>query len=344
MAETRAAHTLAVKAPTKQTGAPQRPIAKGFAAQTGVPPPALAAFAASELALVGSSRCTGAASLKRRLLLDSTLQRLIAPLVAEGSAVHVYASLLHNDSGVGMWKHVRKRAREDPALASVGAGELGAYLKGRIASTGACPAYGEVLRRPEDLGSLPERPRDLKKYPPWSTQTGKRLLRLWKSRERLWNATQASEVAMRRVYDLLLWVRDDSMWVAKFPSPSIFLSAPFASRSVWARSCRSFGGINDKVVVMGRSAAAPMLTLYSTFLAGDVAEPTKNSEEYMKRAARRAGLVLNYTSFDVLPEASAMIIGEPRNISVCALRLPWCGGHKLPHDFAGFCEDIAKKG
>lgn len=206
MAETRAAHMLAVKTPTKQTSAPQRPTSKGFAAQTascGVRAPG------------GGARWLVAvcwSGLKRRLLLDSMLQRLIAPLVAEGSAVHVYESLLHNDSGVGMWKHVRKRTREDPALASVGAGELGAYLKGRIASTGACLAYGEVLRRPEDLGSLPERPRDLKKYPPWSTQTGKRLLRLWKARERLWNATQASEVSMRRVYDLLLWVRDDSLW------------------------------------------------------------------------------------------------------------------------------------
>jgi len=278
---------------------------------------------------------------KSRLLLNSTLERALVPLVRDGSAVHVYVSLLFDGTDIGSWMPVRAHATEDPSIAPLSHTDLQEYIVDRISRTGACVVCAEVLDKPEPIGEVPENPGQITKYPPRATKAGQRLLRLWKSRERMWHRSLASEAQSRTKYELFFWIRDDSIWLGDVPMPSKLLATPDAPRTVWARACGGFGGLNDKSVIFGRLAAPVLMTLYSGFMHGGLPTNTSNAEQYLLGVVHAAGMVAISPSFEAQPEASAMLFGSPQNLSLCAIGHYWCGQAISTYSqFLGFCEEV----
>mmetsp|Transcript_9278 Transcript_9278/g.26668 ORF Transcript_9278/g.26668 Transcript_9278/m.26668 type:complete len:451 (-) Transcript_9278:107-1459(-) len=276
---------------------------------------------------------------RQRLILNSTLQHVVKPIVDDGFAAHLYIALILNVSGTGNWKRIRERAAEDHALATLSASQLRAHLGARTAEWGGCLVHVATKPRPITIDGVPENPGQIQQYPPVNTTTGRRLLSTWFLREMLWNRTLRRERTWHMQYLLAMWVRDDAFWMADIGSLSKLLAAPKATRSVWSRNCGSWGGINDKTVIVGRQAAGALLQLFSGFMKGGVGKPSKNAEVYLLHAVRAAGLERRRVTFNQLPEASAMLVGDPPR--VCILNTTWCGGRlRRWGSHLEFCETL----
>ena len=107
--------------------------------------------------------------------------------------MHVYLSLVGYD-------HTTKRKYDgleiipDPEIASLDLPELYEYFRDGIHSRGGHLAYYEYLHHSETLDELPLEPssiikRRLTQYRPHMDPVGRSILKLWKSREKMWNAS-----------------------------------------------------------------------------------------------------------------------------------------------------------
>lgn len=259
-----------------------------------------------------SVRCTDAAwrrtaavyivGIKSRALLNTTMQRVLRRAIDDGFAVHVYLSLIYDASGTGNWLRAREMSRQE-------------------------------------LEHIPENPGQLREFPPHNTSTGKRVLNMWLRREKMWNATLLREAATGKRYEFLMWVRDDAYWVGDIPRPSALMQVPDAARTMWTLRCGEWGGVNDRVGMFGRDAAPAMLTMFSGFMHGGFPTGTRNSEVHLLKAARAGHVVLQRSTYDVLPLAIAMVYDTRRGPALCLLRKYWCGNAAGVSGLK-FCEDI----
>ena len=69
----------------------------------------------------------------------------------------------------------------------------------------------------------------------------------------------AHEAAAAKRYAWVLWTREDSHWFAPLQLSN------FARNAVHGKACGGFGGWNDKVWLMDREWAVPMLSMYDDF-------------------------------------------------------------------------------
>jgi len=296
-----------------------------------------------------SVRCTDAAwrrtaavyivGIKSRALLNTTMQRVLRRAIDDGFAVHVYLSLIYDASGTGNWLRAREMSRQDPAIERLSRRGLQRYLRDLVRPTGACVLCAEIPQRPQELEHIPENPGQLREFPPHNTSTGKRVLNMWLRREKMWNATLLREAATGKRYEFLMWVRDDAYWVGDIPRPSALMQVPDAARTMWTLRCGEWGGVNDRVGMFGRDAAPAMLTMFSGFMHGGFPTGTRNSEVHLLKAARAGHVVLQRSTYDVLPLAIAMVYDTRRGPALCLLRKYWCGNAAGVSGLK-FCEDI----
>lgn len=271
---------------------------------------------------------------RNRMLFNTTVERVVKPLVQEGLPVHVYISLVDVQEKHPYLK-VRKKER---ALATAGLtpAQLQEHFSSLVAEAGGCLVCFSLSSRSESLPEIPQKfpwSHRMTEYPPHKSSVGRNVLRLWKSREQLWEYGVEAERQLGVHYSLAMWARDDAHWVGDIASASALLASPGASKTVWTKGCKEYFGINDKVALMGREAADVMLRAWSTFMKPSPSLKSQNAETYLMRVAQAKGLSLKKLQQTDLPSGDAMFLGG--DAPICFVRKYWCG-----EDNARFCEDL----
>merc|ERR1712061_774059 len=114
-------------------------------------------------------------------------------------------------------------------------------------------------------------------YPPHSSAVGRNVLRVWKARQSLWEASVRNEVQLKKKYKWAMWLRDDAYWfkdIVSFKS----LRGSRVEHTVWSKDCQQWNGLNDKVVLMGRVAASFIFKAYEYFWRPSPELPSENEE------------------------------------------------------------------
>ena len=126
----------------------------------------------------------------------------------------------------------------DPQTANLTDPEFMQYLRGAITTAGGQLIYGAVH---EELciDALPNSTRTrrrMSQYSPYNSRAGRAVLRIWKAREWLYNLSLGVERARRAQYSLVLWTRDDALWLGRAQlCPFKWLKG--VQTSVYARNC-----------------------------------------------------------------------------------------------------------
>jgi len=309
--------------------------AGAFHDRPGVVPPECAASSGKPMLAVYMS------GMKSRLLLNSTMQRLLRPLVADGFEVHVYMSLLYSVAGTPSshaFNFIHKYGVEDPAFANMSRDAFRDYVAGRIATTGACPMIVDVPMGPANFSGVPINEGQIASYSPNSTMYGHNLMERWLRLEGLWNKSLAVESHLKSQYSLLMWAKDNSVMLADVKKPREWLAAKDADRTVWAVKDTFYGGgVRDKMLAFGRQAAPTVMTLFSNFMRGGIpGVRTRSPEAYIKQAVLHSGMKLEIVPHTSLRELDAMLVGDEGNVSVCMIpgpRSEKLAGHAPPYQF-----------
>ena len=170
-----------------------------------------------------------------------------------------------------------RRPAGDPAWRGLSDEELRRALSARATAAGA--AVGQITLAPRPVVSLPRSPGRLSRYTPHVARTVATRMR----KEQLGLRMVLAREAARGRYTWVLWMREDAHWCA--PLRHLLLSSPpdatnvdairfaplqlsrFDAAAVHAKGCGGFGGWNDKVWLMARRWAPPMLSMYDDLLA-----------------------------------------------------------------------------
>ena len=196
------------------------------------------------------------AGMRSRFILDSTLERVIRQCTCDGFVVHVYLSLV-GFQGRGVARDWMGEVLEpDPATRDMAHDEFDAHVRDGIVRAGGHLVYHRHSRRKESLAPIPNvwtlRSRLTQYSPSANDPSGHNVLRLWRTRETMWNASLEMERMHCAKYTFVLWQRDDTYW--GWP---LQLAQFEANRTVYSRDCHTFEGINDKVRSVGRADRNP---------------------------------------------------------------------------------------
>lgn len=259
------------------------------------------------------------------MLFNGTVQRVIAPLVREGHPVHVYISLV-DVADDHPYQAIRRREREVPATVNLTWMQLQQHYAQMVAEVGGCLVCFSISGESESLPKIStEFPwsQRMRQYPPQKSSIGRNVLRLWKSREQLWEHGNVAEKELRVQYSLVMWVRDDTHWVGDLGSMTGLLTSVNVTRTLWTKNCKEFYGINDKVALMGRQAADVMLRAWSSYQQPVPALESLNAEQFLLRLAQSRHLDLIKLEQKTLPSGDAMYVGGDE--AICLVRKYWCG-------------------
>lgn len=198
---------------------------------------------------------------RSRLMFTTIPTRVVQPIVRSGTQLDLFA-LLENST---MAKAFRgRRPMGNPAFAPLSDGALAARLTRDVEAHGGRVAQIRIGPRPSAQlpASMPGR---LSRYSEHVKRTV--ATRFVKERLGLQMVVDHEEAAAIR-YAWVLWTREDSHWFAPLQLTH------FARGSVHGKACGGFGGWNDKVWLMDRRWASPMLSMYDDFLAAHPATCT----------------------------------------------------------------------
>lgn len=234
---------------------------------------------------------------RARLMLSTLPAHVVAPAVRSGVGVDVFA-FLENST---MAKAFRgRRPMGHPALAGHSDEELSAHIRREVDAAGGQVIAVQIGPRP--LVRLPaELPQRLSRYSEGVKMTvATRFLK-----ERLGLEMVLGHERTRRLpYAWLLWTREDSHWFAPLDL------SRFARGAVHGKACGGFGGWNDKVWLMDRRWAVPMLSMYDDF---HTPAPARCTDLGARDGARQGG-----GASVERPAASS----EPRHVLVDYLAAP----------------------
>ena len=217
---------------------------------------------------------------RARLMFETVPSQVIAPIVASGSTLSFFA-LLENATMARAFRG--RRPLGNPRFATMSDRELSQALKQEVEAAGGHVARIEIGARPS--ARLPEpglASSRLSRY----TEAVKRTVATRFLKEKLGLRFVAEhEAATSSRFGWVLWTREDSHWFAPFQIRRFQVGA------VHGKSCGGFGGWNDKVWLIDREWAEPMLRMYDVFHARvrascvDLIELTGRSEAYGNRAS-----------------------------------------------------------
>ena len=259
--------------------------------------------------------------LRSRFLLNTILQHLIYGCVRDGWAIHIYLSLIGFNMSQGEYKGFR--IAPDPNTVRMNNTIFNTHIRKSIRAAGGDLIFYEHRHGPEKLDPLPTEPgsyifrKRLSQYSPYYNAIGRAILRLWKSRELMWNASLAYERARGVQYARVLWTRDDAYWVQ-----SLDLTNFTDPNALYTRNCVTYHGINDKTIMLGREAAPALMTAYSAFWNKTLPLESQNAERYLMYLAKARGVVVRYVKFQRLPTLDAMV--DKSNQQICIKKYYSC--------------------
>lgn len=177
----------------------------------------------------------------------------------------------------------------------------------------------ELLDHKEQIDIPQPAPVKMPFYSPSTTKTGRNVLRKFKSTEYLMNKAKAYEKAGEFAYNLVMVAREDPTWLS--PVNMHALSVDGYQNVAFSRNCLQWGGLNDKAIVFGRSAAEKTLTkLYSEFWTNPVVG--HNAEVYWKEYIASKGV----ESVLLSPEDLAVSDTRWRHWKPCQSMIYHCTG------------------
>eukprot|EP00930_Biecheleria_cincta_P072373 TRINITY_DN5977_c0_g1_i2.p1 TRINITY_DN5977_c0_g1~~TRINITY_DN5977_c0_g1_i2.p1 ORF type:complete len:287 (+),score=41.21 TRINITY_DN5977_c0_g1_i2:311-1171(+) len=147
-------------------------------------------------------------------------------------------------------------------------------------------------------------------------------------------------------YDYVLHTRDDDHYIGPFRLPedmSIKMNRADADNKVFHKLCSTWGGVNDKTLLFGRTAAEKVLTrLYSDFwkpLPEEELAEAPNPEVYLSRIINARGGSVQGVPWEDLPTTDAVYEDGPEGYRLCTKPAYWpCGeGNHSSLDSVVFC-------
>lgn len=194
---------------------------------------------------------------RQRLMLTTLPANVVAPTVKSGISLTFFA-FLENSL---MSKAFRgRRPVGNPQLADLNDADLMARISRDVQSAGG--SIGEIRIAPRPNASLPkDMPMRLSRYSVAVKRTvATRFLKETLGLQMViaYEASRAVKGGVAR-FSWVLWTREDAHWFAPF---KLHL---FQRGAVHGKACGGFGGWNDKVWLMDRDWAEPMLSMYDDF-------------------------------------------------------------------------------
>jgi len=242
------------------------------------------------------------AGLAKRLLLQPTLAHVIAPNHKSGIRVDLFGFL--GDEEPQFWDRRDHDLRGEPWLQGLGRDAFAEQICARAYSAGAFLCDVEV--GPSKTVDLPKdcAHRNLvASYNPVNPvctrhqqAVGMRLLQRWAALERCWARARQSEKQQGAKYSQVLVLRDDTFWFQPFKfNYREFLGEK--TMTVKVMGCMSMGGVNDKILYLGRGAAKQLLQPLHAWFYDQRSEliGTYNAEEFLLELGRRRGVAFKRT-------------------------------------------------
>lgn len=226
------------------------------------------------------------AGMSERLVLKPLISNVVTPNSKDGVVVDVFLAL--KVAKADFWKPSDVGYGE-PWLWDMPTEGLDDRLCTMANEGGASLCKAKVVES-EEVPTLPEdqvHQQRLNKYSPYKTATGVHLLQRWASLEKLWDDARRIEKRTGTNYTQVLVVRDDSFWAAPFRLGHEAFRG-LGDMSMLTQACLEFGGINDKVFLLGRGAAEHMLRPFQAWLhdkSPDLDE-AHNAEEFFAAMAK----------------------------------------------------------
>lgn len=280
--------------------------------------------------------------LRQRLIFDSTIKHVIKPLSSSDNVVHVYMSLVNKKADKNAWDQHRAVGHEPDEQINLTDAELQRKIAEAVERAGGCLMCSYIFDTPESLPAIPDNPlvnARLGLYQPRKTEVGRNILRVWKARKHLWELGVRAEKQFGYQYAIAMWSRDDTRWTNRILDVKQLAQSSGAARTVWSKNCKDWGGINDKVVLSGRTAAFTMLGAYDSFFNGGPRVKGWNAEEYLKKLADSAGLSRRLLTHSQVPSGDAIHSG--RKEPYCFIRGYYCGDDRsVRQDQSDWCDDV----
>merc|ERR1712032_720615 len=267
--------------------------------------------------------------LRDRFILKYLRDRVVKPTVQNGFLVDLYISLV--DMGNNQpWEYETKCGVRDPNTASLSLDDFRIYLSNELGSAGGTLVVFEAPRKSEELGKFPaETAATIQRmawYTPYHSPCGRNVLRRYKTAEHLFGKARAYEEKTGFQYGYIMWARDDSYFEKPF-NLSVFAEDAGARWTLYSRDCNRAGGINDKLLLMGRKASEWLFEgLYTQFWKADVGLSgphmydrnwVGDAEMYMARFVQKRGVRLVKVPQASLPSLEAQFEQQGKTAALC---------------------------
>lgn len=316
----------------------------------------------------------------RRFLLGTTAGRMIRPMVeSDGAAVDYYASLTAESFVPYRAGGYMDRLARDPVLPGNATEEATAEsVREIVAGAGADPVAVLIEerididgddrlkeRRGRARAAHPEEDPDLR-FPiidlssealkAMTTHANRNLLRLHYAMQSLWNQVLEREEGGGK-YDLVMFMRDDSLWLANFSITPFLGGGP---RDVFIPGCDArkppmmASEVNDHLIISRRGSADIFGGYYSTLFDVDLDECRRNcgldankrgcnSEMLLKHVLERSDVNLTEVPQGWVPFQRSAVVRMPDGTTAACFH-KFCQSIAEPLDLDGVdvkrCKDL----
>jgi len=269
-----------------------------------------------------------------RLVLPPLVDSVVKPLTAAGYKVNVFMSLVKEPAAKTTWKPgAMSRFLGDPKLANLtDDSQVEAKMRELLGDAGGNLAFFELPEKSPDVRELPDlngpqnRADRMDLYSPYTSEVGMNVLRRFQSLSDLWQKARDVGDAGGFEHDWFMNLREDLFWVLPFDLPTLERDRAVHHTSggtVYNILCVSYGGINDKAVILDSKAAAWMCPeQYNSFYTSDaVSLKSRNAEQYAMQLAQLGNLSVVGVPLDFMFAGSSMYQDFGSGPEVCMRNL-----------------------
>lgn len=274
------------------------------------------------------------AGVKPHFLLTPLVEQVVKPSVQKGYKVDFYLSLVDLSKG-GPYKGTIGHPCVDPAIANLTHEDFKAHVQGAVQGAGGELMELIQLTYSEPIDNPPEGYSRLRDYPPVTVETGKNVLRRWRSIQALWDMARLNEREKfpGHAYNFVLWAREDQYWFSPFDVRSFERDTNGTRPKMYTRNCNLYSGISDKVILFERSAADKMLKLYTEFYQNKepMLDQGESAEAFIKLSATLKKVEWEHgrIAFKRLPSLDAQFVRATSKSKVKICLKPYYAGDCL---------------
>lgn len=236
---------------------------------------------------------------QNHLVMQSKVKNIVGEQARRGWDVDFYVRIESNAA----------RALNRTGAGGIAAANFSSQIRNMIEHAGGTLVHMDLLDKKEEVDEdFPaNKTTRLGKYSPYTSETGKNVLRRFKSIEAL------VEIAVNRAYyNFVLVTKDDEHWLGVFKLRH-FTQYDNLTHRVFSKNCITNGGINDRTLLFGRQAFHRVLPkLYTDFwMPSERLDNTTNVEEYLQEFMKIKGIISTPVSFYELPTADSIFVLDP---------------------------------